>query len=194
MIQTDSISRTMFAPSHLHRECPNSFRIASHSPAPGCRPSGTSGNSSSTRGCPTSPWIHLRSFWCPKEDLVSSAVPSNWERLAFISSPIRVIKFSSAPFYISYILYFFNQISTYLNSHLRVEESRDISFYLEKFCKCFPETFSNFAFSKSLSLPAELLVNRPPSVGLVEETLLSTVPENLMKSYLTLTHKDIEGT
>ena len=132
--------------------------------------------------------------WCPKEDLASSAVPSNWERLAFISSPIRVIRFSSAPFYKSYILYFFNQISTYLNSHLRVEESRDISFYLEKFCKCFPETFSNFAFSKSLSLPAELLVNRPPSVGLVEETLLSTVPENLMKSYLTLTHKDIEGT
>ena len=106
MIQTDSISRTMCAPSHLHRECPNSFRIASHSPAPGCRPSGTSGNSSSTRGCPTSPCNHLRSFLCPKEDLVSSAVPSNWERLAFISSPIRVIRFSSAPFYNSYILYF----------------------------------------------------------------------------------------
>ena len=57
-----------------------------------------------------------------------------------------------------------------------------------------PETLSNFAFSKSLSMPAELLVNRPPIVGLVEETLFSTMPENLMKSYLTLTHKDIEGT
>ena len=129
--------------------------------------------------------IFLKRTW-PRLLSLQTGRGSRLSRVPFESSdsPLR-------PFIIHT---FFNQISTYLNSHLRVEESRDISFYLEKFCKCFPETFSNFAFSKSLSLPAKLLVNRPPSVGLVEETLLSTVPENLMKSYLTLTHKDFEGT
>ena len=45
-----------FAPSHPHRGCPSSCRTAWHCRAPGRPPGGTSGSSSSTRGCPTSIW------------------------------------------------------------------------------------------------------------------------------------------
>ena len=45
-----------FAPSRLHQGCPSSCRTAWHCRAPGRPPGGTSGSSSSTRGCLTSIW------------------------------------------------------------------------------------------------------------------------------------------
>ena len=59
------------------------------------------------------------------------------------------------------------------------EESGDISFYLEEFLKCFPGISSQNAILDSFNFPAQLLINSFAVTRLVEETLLSTVPETV---------------
>ena len=84
----------------------------------------------------------------------------------------------------------YNQIPFYLCLTLCTEESGDVSFNLEEFFKCFPETFyrkkvSNFSeasieIEHVLNLPSQLLINSLAFTRLIEETLLSAVPETVI--------------
>ena len=119
----------------------------------------------------------------PSENLVSSAVPSNLERLDSISRPIRVIRSSSSsPLQLDQRLFKLNHIMMVWFSftsvlHCVLKSLEIFLSILKNSSNAFLKHQVKMPFEKVLNFPAQFLINSFAVICLVEETLFSTVPE-----------------